>query len=79
MTNYEIENEAVGSQVWNGRSTYNCKGRAQGRFLWRWKNLITWMITGISTHNKMPENYTYIINQCQYPSRDTICYVNCNH
>lgn len=79
MTNYAAENKAVVAQDRNGRSTYNCKGGAQGRILRRWKNLIAWMITGISTNNKKPENYTYLLNQCQFPSLDAICYINSNH
>ena len=55
------------------------KRGAQGRILRRWKNLIAWMITGISTNNKKPENYTYLLNQCQFPSLDAICYINSNH
>lgn len=79
MTNYEVEKKVVVSQVWNGRSKYNCKGRSQGRFLWRWKSLITQMIPRVSTYNKMPENETYTLTQCQFPSLDIICYINCNH
>ena len=70
MTNYEVENKVVVSQVWNDRSKYNFKGRSHWRFLWRWKSLITQTITGVSTYNKMPENKTYTLNQCQFPSPD---------